>query len=156
MICSFATCFTAWSSRACQVGEMTPFEVAYRAYLRAVNTTDDDIRAAILATAVSEDFVLTSVDYVARGRADVTAELGARMAATPVPVQLVAERIDGHHDVVRATWSAVAAIGTTVACGMHVAHGRDDVLHRLYVFVDPPSRPDISRHGLTSEYGARG
>jgi hypothetical protein len=123
---------------------VTRFEAAYRAYLRAANTTDDDVRAAILATAVSEDFVLTSVDYVARGRADVAVELKARMAAMPVPVQLVAERVDGHHDVVRATWSALAAIGTTVASGMHVALGRDDLLHRLYVFVDPRV-PDSTR-----------
>jgi hypothetical protein len=71
----------------------------------------------------------------------VRVELGARLAAIPVPAQLVTERIDGHHDFVRAVWCAPAATGRTVACGLQVALGCDDLLHRRYVFVDPlPTR----------------
>jgi hypothetical protein len=134
-------CYGAWrfpplTSALRMEYDVSQLEVLYRSYLRAANATDDDTRAVILAAAVSEDFLLTSVDYVARGRAEVSAELGARMAAMPVPVTLVPEHIDGHHDVLRAAWTARDVSGTTVASGVHFALGRGDVLYRLYVFVD--------------------
>lgn len=117
---------------------MSRYEEAVDRYFAAWNATDEDARAAAVASAWAEDGAYTDPLAEVRGHAQLAAAIGGVQAQFPGFEFRRLGAVDGHHDIARFSWELVSATdGSAPVAGSDVISlGADDRITSVHGFLD--------------------
>ena len=105
---------------------------------RVFGEHDASKRLKAIGELYAEDAVLNEPDASAKGRAAINQAVTSLLKG--LPPGFVFHSIGpaiGHHNVGRLKWKSGPADGPPVVTGMDIAHFEGNMIHSLYVFLEP-------------------
>jgi SnoaL-like domain len=107
---------------------------------RVFGERDAGRRLEAIRELYAEDAVLNEPHATARGHIAICDAVTALLASLSSDVVFTAIRpAIGHHGIGRLQWRSGPADGPAVVTGMDIAHFKDNQIHSLTVFLDPPA-----------------